>query len=174
LLMEAPEEQSKVKTLTGTVQWRLDNVSSGPDEPLSTAVRADIEIPEAKLQVSMIFQKNFDPSLPASHTIKMRYVGQPESRFSAVQQISVPQMRRQDAATGETLNGVPVPIMENSFLIGLSRGTAEQDNLSLIKTHEWMDFPMLLANGRIAKLTFEKGSAGTAAINEALVSWAAQ
>jgi hypothetical protein len=174
LLIETPNEQSKITTLTGTAQWRLDNVSNGPDEPLSTAVRADIDIPEAKLQVSMIFQKNFDLSLPASHTIKVRYVEQAGSGFSAVQQISVPQMRRQDASTGEALNGVPVPIMENSFLVGLSRGTAEQDNIELIKTRDWIDFPMLLANGHIAKLTFEKGASGAAAINEALASWAAQ
>jgi hypothetical protein len=83
-------------------------------------------------------------------------------------------MRRQDAATGETLNGVPVPIMENSFLIGLSRGTAEPNNLNLIQSHEWMDFPMLLANGRIAKLTFEKGPQGSSAIDDAIASWAAQ
>ena len=35
LLVEAPEEKSKVKTFLGTVVWRVDNVSTGPDEPLS-------------------------------------------------------------------------------------------------------------------------------------------
>lgn len=174
LLVEAPDDPAKVKTMTGSVQWRLDNAANGPDQVLSTEVRADIDVPEAKFKASMIFQKNFDPTLPASHTIKITFVQEPGSPVSAVQQISLPQMRRQDAATGETLNGVPVPIMENSFLIGLSRGTAESNNLDLIQSHEWMDFPMLLTNGRIAKLTFEKGPEGSSAIDDAIASWAAQ
>lgn len=174
LLVEAPDDPAKVKTMTGSVAWRLDNIANGPEQPVSTAVRADIDVPEAKFQASMIFQKNYDPSLPASHTIKITFVQQPGSTVSAVQQISLPQMRRQDAATGETLNGVPVPIMENSFLIGLSRGTAESNNLNLIQSHEWMDFPMLLVNGRIAKLTFEKGRSGSLAIDDAIASWASE
>ncbi|MGH7185518.1 MAG: hypothetical protein ACREIB_04475, partial [Pseudomonadota bacterium] len=70
LLVEAPEEPSKVTTFLGTVVWRVDNVSNGPDEPLSMAVRAEIDIPEEKLQVAMTIQKNFDGTLPASHTMK--------------------------------------------------------------------------------------------------------
>ena len=173
-LMEAPDEPSKVKTATGTVLWRLDNVSNGPGEPLGTAVRADIDIPDDKLQAVLIFQKNSDPTLPASHTMKIQFILQPGNPVNAVQQISVPQMRREDTPTGEPLSGVPVPIMENSFLIGLSRGNVEATNLELIKTREWIDIPMLLGNGRVAKLTFEKGQGGSRAIAEALASWQSQ
>ncbi len=63
-LVQAPEEQSKVKAYFGTVIWRLDNVSNGPGEPLGTAIHANIDIPEDKLQVSMILQKNVDATLP--------------------------------------------------------------------------------------------------------------
>lgn len=174
LLIEAPEEQAKVKTVLGTVLWRLDNVSNGPGEPLSLAVRAEIEIPEEKLQAAMTFQKNTDATLPASHTIKLRFVVPPGSPLGGIKQISVPQMRKEETANGESLNGVPVPVMENSFLVGLARGSAEAGNLELIRSKEWFDVPMLLANGRIAKLTFEKGTAGQAAIDDALASWQAQ
>lgn len=174
LLIEAPEEKAKVKTFLGTVVWRLDNVSNGPGEPLSMAVRADIDIPEEKMQAAMTFQKNLDATLPASHTIKLRFVIQPGGSLGGVKQISVPQMRGEDIATGEALNGVPVPVMENSFLVGLARGPAEAANLDLMRSREWLDVPMLLANGRIAKLTFEKGTSGQSALEDALASWQGQ
>jgi hypothetical protein len=69
---------------------------------------------------------------------------------------------------------VTVPITENSFLIGLAKGDAEAHNLDLLRAREWLDIPILLANGRIAKLTFEKGPFGQRAIDEAMASWQGQ
>jgi hypothetical protein len=175
LLVAAPEEQGGVKTYVGTVVWRLDNVSNGSGQPLSTAVRADADIPEAKLKVSMIFQKNFDASLSASHTITIIFTPAPDSPIGSVKEIRIPQLRAIDSQTGDALNGIPVPIMENSFLIGLSRGGAEAKNLELIKQRDWIDIPMILqANGRNAKLTFEKNTTGARAIEDALASWQTQ
>lgn len=174
LLVEAPEEQSKVKTYLGSVVWRVDNVSSGPDAPLTMAVHADVDIPEEKMQAAMSFQKNFDATLPASHTMKLDFATPPGGPFPDVQQINVPQMRRENAATGEALSGVPVPVTQNSFLVGLNRGKAEAANLDLLRTREWIDVPILLSNGRVAKLTFEKGVAGQRALDDALASWQAQ
>jgi hypothetical protein len=174
LLVEAPDEKSKVKTYLGSVVWKVDNVSNGPGEPLSTAVHADVDIPEEKFQAAMTLQKNLDGTLPASHTMNVRFVAPPDGPLGVIQQISVPQMRREDTATGAALAGIPVPIMENSFLVGLSRGNAEAANLDLLRTREWVDVPMVLSDGRIAKLTFEKGRAGQRAIDDALGSWQAQ
>jgi hypothetical protein len=174
LLVQAPEEQSKVKTYFGTAIWRLDNVSNGPGEPLGTAIHANIDIPEDKLQVSMTLQKNVDASLPATHTMTIVFTVQPSTPTGAVKQIGLPQLRKEDTANGEALAGLPVPIMENSFLIGLAKGTSEANNLDLLKTRQWIDIPIQLANGRIAKLTFEKGVAGQRAIDDAIASWQTQ
>jgi hypothetical protein len=174
LLVQAPEEQNKVKTYFGTVIWRLDNVSNGPGEPLGTAIHANIDIPEDKLQVSMTLQKNVDASLPATHTMTIVFTIQPSTPTGAVKQIGLPQLRKEDTPNGEALSGLPVPIMENSFLIGLAKGTSEANNLDLLKTRQWIDIPIQLANGRIAKLTFEKGVAGQRAIDDAITSWQAQ
>ncbi|HEY8008075.1 MAG TPA: hypothetical protein VIE66_15040 [Methylocella sp.] len=173
LLMEAPEEQSKVKTVLGTVVWRVDNVSNGPDEPLSMAVRAEVDIPNANLQAAMVIQKNFDSSLPASHTIKLNFSVPAASPLANIKQVSV-LMRREDTPTGEALTGITVPVTENSFLIGLSRGTGEATNLELLRSREWFDIPIVLANGHIAKLTFEKGPSGRIAIDDAMASWQAR
>ena len=171
LLVEAPEEPSKVLTFRGTVVWRVDNVSNGPDEPLSMAVRAEIDIPEEKLRVAMMLQKNFDGTLPASHTMKLVFAVPQDSPLGNIKQISVVQMRREDNPTGESLTGITVPVMENSFLVGFARGHAEASNLDLLRSREWLDVPMVLANGHIAKLTFEKGPSGQRALDDAMASW---
>ncbi|WP_374306945.1 hypothetical protein [Methylocella sp.] len=174
LLLEAPDEPGKVKTLLGAVVWKVDNVSAGPADPLSTAVRATVEIPEEKLEVVITFQKNSDASLPASHTMKIQFIEGEGDPLGPVQQISAPQMRREDTATGDALSGVPVKVTDNTFLVGLSGGDAEAANLDLIRNRGWIDVPMLLANGKIAKLTFEKGEAGERAIADAIETWKAQ
>jgi hypothetical protein len=174
LLVEAPEEPSKVKTSLGTVVWRVDNVSNGPDEPLSMAVRADVDIADKGLHAEMTIQKNFDSTLPASHTMKLQFTPRPGNPLANIKQISVLQMRREDTPTGEPLKGITVPVTENSFLIGLSRGDAETSNLDLLRSREWFDIPMVLANGHIAKLTFEKGPSGRSAIDDAMASWQAR
>ncbi|MGA2638430.1 hypothetical protein [Methylocella sp.] len=174
LLVEAPDEPSKVRTYLGTVVWKVDNVSNGPGDPLSMAVSAEIDIPEEKLQTAVTLQKNFDGSLPASHTMKIQFTEAPDGPLGAIQQISVPQMRREDTATGDGLSGIPVAITDNSFLVGLTRGAAEANNIDLLTSREWIDVPMLLSNGKIAKLTFEKGPTGVRAITDALAAWKAQ
>jgi hypothetical protein len=173
LLVEAPEAQNKVKTYVGTVIWRLENVSNDSGQP-GTAVRADIDVPEDKLKASLEIQKNSDPSLPASHTITIVFTIAPDSPTGGIKQISVPQLRNEDNPNGQPLQGSLVPIMENSFLVGLNRGSAEPTNIGLIKEREWFDVPILLANGHVAKLTFEKNASGDRAINDALASWQGQ
>jgi hypothetical protein len=174
LLVEAPEEESKVKTYIGSVVWRLENVSREAGQPLSTAVRADVDIPDAKLKLALTFQKNLDAALPASHTISIRFTPLAGSPIGDVQQIDAPQMRRDEAPSGDPLSAVPVPIMDNNFLVGLARGDFETRNIDLIKSRAWIDIPMLLKSKRVAKITLEKGVTGERAINDALAAWAGQ
>lgn len=174
LLVEAPEEPNKVKTYVGTVIWRLENVSTDSGQPPGTAVRADVDIPDDKLKASLEIQKNADPSLSASHTITIVFTIASDSPTGGIKQISLPQLRSEDSPNGEALRGSLVPIMDNSFLIGLNRGDAEAANIELIKQREWFDIPILLANGHVAKLTFEKNASGDRAVQDALASWQAQ
>jgi hypothetical protein len=59
-------------------------------------------------------------------------------------------------------------------LVGLSPGNAETANTDLIRRLQWIDIPMLLDSGKIAKLTFEKSDSGQRDLNEALDAWAKQ
>ena len=171
LLIEAPDQPNKVKTFLGNVVWKLNNVSTGPSDAVGLAVEADVELPDDKTKAVITFEKNTDSSLPASHTIKVRFTVQPGSATGDVKQISVPQMRREDSPSGEPLAGVTVPVVQNSFLVGLSPGNAETANIELLKTQQWIDIPMLLDNGKIAKLTFEKSDSGQRDIAEAIAAW---
>ncbi|MDB5543496.1 MAG: uncharacterized protein JWO64_645 [Hyphomicrobiales bacterium] len=172
LLVDAPEEPQRVRTYVGNVVWRLDNVSRGPGQPLAIGVRAEIDMPDAKLKAVLLLQKNTDETLPASHTMEVRFMPTEGGPIPGVAQISTPQMRKEDTPAGDALTGVPAPILRNYFLVGLTRGdAAAARNIDLIRTRGWIDIPMLLSDQRIAKLTFEKGAAGERVINEAFDAW---
>lgn len=61
----------------------------------------------------------------------------------------------------------------NLFLVGLY-SSAEAQNVDMIRNLSWFDIPMRLANGRIAKVTFEKGAVGRQIINEVFNEWQSQ
>ncbi len=172
LWVSAPEEQSKVKTYPGTVIWRLDSVAAGPGQPLAPAIRGDIDIPSAKLKLALVFQKNLDPTLSASHTINVSFQVAPGSDLKGVKAIGPIQMRRPEAQSGEQVAGVPVPITENNFLIGLLRGNREARNVTLLRAPMVVDLPMQLSDGRAATISLEKGPAGERVFIDALEAWA--
>lgn len=172
LLVEAPDEPNKVKTFLGTVVWKLNNATQGATEAVGLAVEADVDLPDDKMKAIVTFEKNKDASLPASHTIKVRFMVEPGSFSGNVKQISVPQMRPEASPGGEPLAGVTVPITTNSFLVGLSPGNAEAANTDLLRRLQWIDIPIMLDSGKIAKLTFEKSDSGQRDLNEALEAWA--
>lgn len=172
LLVDAPEDPQRVRTYVGTVVWHLDSVSPGGGQPLASAVKADVDIPDAKLKVTMLMQKNPEPQLPASHTIEFHFLPQSGNSLGSIKQVNVPEMRKDDdAPTGDALAGVPVAITENYFLVGLTRGAAESQNVRLLTERNWIDMSVLFSSGKLGKLTFEKGSAGQRAIEDALKSW---
>ena len=75
------------------------------------------------MKVALTFQKNLDAALPASHTISIRFTPLAGSPLGDIQQIDSPQMRRDEAPSGDPLSAVPVPIMDNNFLVGLPQQT---------------------------------------------------
>ena len=166
ILIEAPDDPQKVKTFIGTSLWRLD--PSGEQAVLV----AEIALPDAKLNVSMRMSRNTDLKLPASHTMEFRFTPAPGSDAPGIAEIDTPQMRIEDSANGAPLAGVPAPIMPKYFLVGLSNGEKlVSRNMELMRDRGWVDIPMVLTNGRIAKLTFEKGASGDRALAQAMQAW---
>jgi hypothetical protein len=173
ILAQAPDEPGGVKTYIGSVVWRRDSANRGPNEQLAGAIRADIEIPEAKFKASLVMEKNYDTALSVSHTINLRFEPAPDSPIGNVNAINMPELRRDDAAKGAPLFGLPVQIAPNVFLVGLA-SASETQNLDLLRGPNWIDIPMSVANGRVAKVTFEKGPGGDKLISDVLAEWKGQ
>ncbi len=164
-------EPTKVDRIyNGSVVWRLENVG-GPGEPIGSAIRGDIDIPDAKLKMSLLFRKNTDATLSASHTINVSFTVAPGSPIGGVKAIGPIQMRRSDAQSGEKVVGIPVPITENNFLIGLMRGDHESRNILLLRSLTALDLPMQLADGRAATINMEKGPSGERVFADAIDAW---
>jgi hypothetical protein len=173
ILAQAPDEPGGVKTYIGSVVWRRDSANRGPNQQLAGAIRADVEIPEAKFKASLVMEKNYDTALSFSHTINLRFEPAAESPIGNVNAINMPELRRDDAAKGTPLFGLPVQIAPNVFLVGLA-SASEAQNLDLLRGPNWIDIPMSIANGRIAKVTFEKGPGGERLVSDVLAEWKAQ
>ncbi len=173
VLIQAPSEPGGVKTYVGTVVWRRDSVNGGPNQQLTGVVRADIDVPDAGLKTSITIEKNYDATLSASHTITIRFEPAANSVVGNVRTINVPEMRRDDAPRGAPLQGMEVDVAPNLFLVGLY-AASEASNVEMIRTLAWFDIPMSLANGRIAKVTFEKGAMGSQIIDDVFNEWQGQ
>ena len=64
------------------------------------------------------------------------------------------------------------PVTQNYFFVGLIRDeNLTARNLELLKGRAWIDVPMKLTSGRIAKITFEKGALGERLLGDALEAW---
>jgi hypothetical protein len=96
---------------------------------------------------------------------------QPGSSLGNVKAIGPIQMRRPDAQSGEKLVGIPVPITENNFLIGLMRGDREMRNIQLLRSLSVLDLPLQFADGRPATINMEKGASGERVFADAIDSW---
>jgi hypothetical protein len=172
LWVASVQEPDKVDRIyNANVVWRLENIGGGPGQPVSSAVRGEVDVPDAKLKLSLLFQKNTDTTLSASHTIMISFKPQPGSSLGNVKAIGPIQMRRPDAQSGEKLVGIPVPITENNFLIGLMRGDREMRNIQLLRSLSVLDLPLQFADGRPATINMEKGASGERVFADAIDSW---
>ncbi|HXT08082.1 MAG TPA: hypothetical protein VN715_14225 [Roseiarcus sp.] len=170
MLVATVADAAKPAISVGTAVWSV--VPAPPGQPAGIGVKAEIDIPDLKLHASMIMRKNFDASLPASHTIDLRVTFDPGSSIKGIKDIALPLMRRDDPPAADALTGVRVKISDNYFLVGLNRNAADVTrNTQEIAERTWFDFPMQLDDDRIAKLTFEKGADGEKIVAEALAAW---
>ena len=169
LIASADNPQKPVVNLGSTV-W--STIPAPQDRPSGVAVQADADIPDLKMHASMIFQKNTDPTLQATHTIDLKFTFQEGAPFKGFKDVGLPQARKLDSPASETMSAVKVKISDDYFLFALAKG--DQDaarNLDLMQTRAWFDFPLLLNDGRIAKLVFQKSVEGEQMLEKTLKIW---
>ncbi len=172
LVAVASDQQKPPAVSLGSVVWTAIPPIAG--QPATVGVKAEADIPDLKMHAIMTMRKNSDPSLPASHTIDLRVTFGDGAEVKGIKDMRVPSMRRDDPPAQDPLAGVRVKISDSYFLVGLNRADADvARNTDLIASRGWFDFPMLLNDDRIAKLTFEKGADGERILSAALAAWKA-
>lgn len=159
------------KQYDGKVVWRIEQVKAAAGQPSDIAVRADVDIPERKLKMTMSFRRNTDSSLPASHTAELTFVLPPESG-GGVANVPGILMKAKEDTRGVPLAGIAVKVTDGFFLVGLNNVEADRvRNIQLLKERAWFDIPLVYSNQRRAIITIEKGSPGERAFNEAFAAW---
>ncbi|MXQ13971.1 histidine kinase [Microvirga makkahensis] len=160
------------KAHVGRVVWRLEDVNPGQGQSLEKAVTANVEIAEAGLTMKMVLRRNLDTTLPASHTIELTFTTREGDSGRVIRDVGLLQFKNEEAARGTPIAGLPVPVRENLFLIGLSnlQGDVER-NTELFVRRNWIDLPVRMASGQRAILSFEKGATGEQVLTSAFSQW---
>ncbi|MCF4127875.1 histidine kinase [Methylobacterium sp. SyP6R] len=158
------------KAIQARVVWRLDAVNAGQGQPLQTVVRGTVDVPDAGLSLAMVLRRNTDATLPASHILELTFTSTDPNR--TVRDVGLIQFKDDESGRGSPVSGLPVPVRDNLFLIGLSNLKADiERNTDLLLKRNWIDLPIRYANGNRAILTFEKGNAGEKVLREAFEQW---
>ena len=172
LYEEDPAHPQAPRTQIGRVVWRLEDVNAGQGQPLETAVRAVVEIPDAGLTMNLLLRRNLDATLPASHTVELNFTTRQGEPGRVIRDVGVLQFKNEEGARGTPVAGLPVPVRENLFLIGLSNLDSDVErNIELLVRRNWIDLPVRLASGQRAILSFEKGVAGDQVMSDAFRQW---
>ena len=169
---EDPANPQAPKAQVGRVTWRLEDVNPGQGQPLERAVTANIEIPDAGLNMRMVLRRNLDTTLPASHTVELTFTTREGDLTRVIRDVGLLQFKDEEAARGTPVAGLPVPVRENLFLIGLSNLQVDvARNTQLFVRRNWIDLPVRMASGQRAILSFEKGASGNQILNDAFSQW---
>ncbi|MBJ6128050.1 histidine kinase [Microvirga splendida] len=169
---EDPANPSAPKAQVGRVTWRLEDVNPGQGQPLERAVVANVDVPDAGLAMKMVLRRNLDTTLPASHTVELTFTTREGDTNRVIRDVGLLQFKSEEAARGTPVAGLPVPVRENLFLIGLSNLQADiARNTQLFVRRNWIDLPVRMASGQRAILSFEKGGSGEQIINDAFSQW---
>jgi hypothetical protein len=169
---EDPANPQVPKATGGRVAWKLESVNAGQGQPLQSAVRATVEVPEAGFTLNLLIRRNLDPTLPASHTVELAFTTRPGEPGRAIRDVGLLQFKLDIGGRGTPVAGLPVPVRDNLFLIGLSNlpGDVER-NTELMQRRNWIDLPIRTVSGQRAIISFEKGAAGEQVIRDAFQSW---
>jgi len=172
MLYEEDPADAQGKRYVGWVFWRTEMVSPTPGQALEFIVRADVEIPERRITVTMSLRRNTDKDLPASHLIEVMFNLPDDYPSGGVANVPGMLMKQAEDMRGAPLAGLAVKVTSNLFLVGLSSRDADmRRNFQLLKERAWFDIPIVYANGRRAILAVEKGAPGDRAFDDAFAAW---
>jgi hypothetical protein len=172
VLYEEDPTDAQGKRYLGSVIWRTEMVSPAGAQSPEVAVRADLEIPERRITMTMSIRRNTDQALPASHTVEIVFNLPADFPFGGISNVPGILMKQAEQTRGAPLAGLAVKVTSGFFLVGLSAVDSEmQRNLDLLRERSWFDIPIVYNNGRRAILAIEKGTPGERAFADAFATW---
>src|SRR5262249_12313332 len=153
LYEEDPSDQQG-KRFVGQAIWRVEPWSSGPGATPDPAIRADIEIPERRMTMTMLIHRDLNQVQQAtSHTIEITFNLPADFPFGGIQNVPGVLMKQAEQTRGSPLGGAAAKVTSGFFLIGLSAvETDMQRNIQLLKERNWFDIPIVYNNVRHAIL----------------------
>ncbi|MCA3563604.1 MAG: hypothetical protein IOC90_07840 [Methylocystis sp.] len=172
LAMENSEDSQKVDVRQGTVVWRTELVAGGQGQPPQQAIRATVDVPDARLRAEITIQRNLDPAFPASHTIQIQFSNLGGGGVGPIQTLSQIELRQAESQPGYPLAGQGIAVMENVFLVALAQvEPALSRNVEMMRTRPLLYLEFVTAGGRRGGMVMEKGVSGQQAFDEAFRSW---
>jgi hypothetical protein len=172
LFEEDPGDPKGGSRLGGSVSWHSESGASAPGG-VGVLVKADVEIPDRRLSMTMSLRRNTDHAMPASHVVEFKFTMPSDSPYGGVAKMVAIQMKQQlEQIRGAVLAGMVAKVTAGYFLVGLSATDFElRRNLTMLKERSWIEIPFVYGNGTRAILDMEKGSPGERALSEAFVAW---
>jgi hypothetical protein len=168
LLIASDNPKSPTESFGKTV-WSI--IPPAPGSPATVAVKADADIPDLKMRATMTLRRNTDPALHAAYTIDLKFAFDNDASIHGVKNVE-PMMRNLGSNVSDHLSNVKVKVSDTYFLVALVDDDKDAEhNLTLMKTRDWFDFPLLLEDDRIAKLLFEKSLVGQAMLTKVFAVW---
>ncbi|MEA2874314.1 MAG: hypothetical protein QOH67_4290 [Hyphomicrobiales bacterium] len=172
-LLEDDPDDPRGKRYEGSVLWQTEirKPTGEPDAPPDLVVRADIEIPERRITITIFIQRDLSPTRqPTSHLIDITFNLPADFPSGGIRKVWGVVMKSAEQTRGSPLGGAAEKVTTNYFLIGLARRDMRR-NLQLLKERNWFDIPISYNNGRNAILTIQKGEPGKRAFEKAFNSW---
>jgi tetratricopeptide (TPR) repeat protein len=170
--IEEDPKNPQGKQYAGQVTWRTIQIGGGASGPKDVQIRGDIDIPDLKLKLTLIINRNLDTSLPASHTIEMTFMLPPGFSNGSVEKVPGVMMKSNELSREEPLAGLAVKVTDGFFLVGLSTVVADRiRNLQLLKERSWLYIPLDYANNNRATIAIPKNAEGDRAFNDVFGAW---
>jgi len=162
---------SQGQKFTGAVIWHTELIKADgkPDE---LAARADVDIPSSELRMRMLFKRNLDPSLPASHVIELTLATTSDATGGGIAKMPGILMKPNEQARGTPLAGAAVKVTDGIFLFGLSSAVADRErNLKQLLERPWIDVAIVYTYRQRAIVAISKGESGEQVFKTVLTAW---
>jgi hypothetical protein len=157
VLFEEDPDNPTGQSIPGFVIWRTELADASTKADV--ALRADVEIPDRQMKITMMIRRNTDQTLPASHTVQISFTLPSDFAGAGIERVPGMLVKSTEKARGAALASASAKISDSAFLIGLSNVDADRTrNLQLLRERAWIDLPIVYASRRRAILAIEQTS----------------